>query len=338
MLPNSFDIGIDLGTASVLVYVKGQGIVLQEPSVMAIDTDTSKLLAVGEDARRMLGRTPGNIQAIRPLREGVIADYAITEMMLRSYMTKAMGGRKLVRPRVMVCIPSGVTGVEKRAVIEAAMAAGAKQAFLIEEPMAAALGAGLDISQPCGNMIVDIGGGTTDIAVLSLNGIVISSSLRIGGDRLDEEIVRYIRKEYSLLIGERSAEELKKTIVSACEDDELREMDVRGRDLLTGLPKSLTVNSKELYGAVENEISEIINAVRLVLEKTPPELAADIIEQGMVLTGGGALIRGLDRRLSRETDVPAHVAENPLLCVALGTGKALENIEVYSSGIIGLKL
>lgn len=335
------DIGIDLGTASVLVYVKGKGIVLNEPSVVAIDKMTNKIIAVGEEARRMLGRTPGNIVALRPMREGVIADYDTTEKMLRHFIEKACGRRLFFKPRVMICIPSGVTGVEERAVREAALAAGARQAYLMEEPLAAALGAGLDISDACGSMIVDIGGGTTDVAVISLGGIVISKSLRVGGDKFDEALVRYIRREYNLMIGERTAEELKIAIgtVNPKKMAEPKKMDIRGRDLVTGLPKTITVTSEETAIAVQEPVEAVIGAVKEVLEKTPPELAADIVNKGIVLTGGGALLNGLDTLLMEETNLPIHIAEDPISCVAAGTGKALSMLHVLQDkGSISKKL
>lgn len=324
------DIGIDLGTATVLVYVQGKGIALREPSVVAINRDNGQIFAVGEEARRMLGRTPGNIIALRPLREGVIADYDSTERMLRYFIEKASGRQGLLRPRVMVCIPSGVTGVEERAVRQAAQQAGARQAFVIEEPLAAALGAGLDIAEPSGSMVVDIGGGTTDIAVLSLGGIVCSSSLRVAGDKLDEAIVRYIRREHNLMIGERSAEELKINIGMAhpAARGEDAAMDVRGRDLVTGLPKTVNIAAREVYAAIQEPLQQIVGAVKEVLEKTPPELAADLVNKGIVMTGGGSLLHGLDLLLSEETSLPVHVAEDPVSCVALGTGKALTMLDV----------
>lgn len=333
MLFKGADIGVDLGTATVLVYVKTKGIVLNEPSVVAIDRNTNKIFAVGEEARKMLGRTPGNIVAIRPLREGVIADYDTTERMLRHFIEKACGKSLLFRPRVMVCIPSGVTGVEERAVKEAAIQAGAKEAHLIEEPLAAALGAGVDISEPSGNMIIDIGGGTTDIAVLSLGGIVCSESLRVGGDKFDEAIVRYIRKKFNLMIGERTGEEVKITVGTAHPKSrtENTSMEVRGRDLVTGLPKTITVTSMETYEAMDEAITSVISAVKEVLEKTPPELASDIIDKGVVMTGGGALLHGLDTLISQETGLPVYIAESPISCVAVGTGKALTMIGRLSS-------
>ena len=330
------DIGIDLGTATSLVYVKGKGIVLREPSVVAIDTDTKRVLAIGEEARRMVGRTPANITAVRPLREGVIADYDMTEAMLRHFVAKVCGRRMFLRPRIMICVPSGVTTVEKRAVLEAASQAGARKTFVIEEPLAAAIGAGVDISKPTGNMVVDIGGGTTDIAVLSLGGIVVSNSLRVAGDKFDEAIVRYVRREHDLLIGERSAEDVKIKVGSCFEEGRNEEMEVRGRDLVTGLPRTVKINSDQVRQAVEEPAAAIVDAVKGVLESTPPELSADIVDRGLILTGGGALLEGLDRRIARETGVPAQLADDPLSCVALGTGKALESFETFQDHIVVL--
>ncbi|GAW29445.1 MULTISPECIES: rod shape-determining protein [unclassified Carboxydocella] len=327
------DIGVDLGTASVLVYIRGKGIVLHEPSVVAINKDTGKVIAVGEEARRMIGRTPGNIVAIRPLRDGVIADYDVTEKMLRYFINKAVGRKFILpffRPRIMVCIPSGVTGVEERAVRQAAIQAGARQAALIEEPLAAALGAGIEISEPSGSMVVDIGGGTTDIAVLSLGGIVVSKSLRVGGDKFDEAIMRYIRREFNLMIGERTAEELKIQIGTAYpaakRDNSVYE--IRGRDLVSGLPKNVQVTSQHTYEALQEAVEQVVSSVKEVLEKTPPELAADIMNKGIVMTGGGSLLHGLSTLISKETGLPVYIADDPLSCVALGTGKALVNYDV----------
>lgn len=322
------DIGIDLGTASVLVYIKGQGVVLQEPSVVAIDSATEKILAVGEEARQMLGRTPGNIIAIRPLREGVIADYDITEKMLKYFIKKALGTKKFFKPRIMICIPSGVTGVEERAVKQAALSAGAKQAYLIEEPVAAALGAGVDISQPSGSMVVDIGGGTTDVAVLSLGGVVYSNSVRIGGDKFDESIVRYVRRKHNVLIGERSAEDVKIAIGSAYPSLRPGEtFEVRGRDLVTGLPRIITLTIEEVNESIAEPLDAIVAVTKDVLEKTPPELAGDIINKGIILTGGGALLHGLDSLISEKTGLHVYIPEDAISCVAIGTGFALENIE-----------
>jgi rod shape-determining protein MreB len=329
----SEDIGIDLGTASILVYVKGKGVVLNEPSVVAIDKMSGRLIAVGEEARRMLGRTPGNIVAIRPLRDGVIADYDVTERMLRYFINKACGRRMFFKPRIMVGVPSGVTSVEERAVKQAALQAGARQAYLIEEPLAAALGAGLVISEASGNMVVDIGGGTTDIAVLSLGGIVCSKSLRVGGDKFDEAIVRYIRREYNLMIGERTAEELKIAAGTAFPDSNRRtaQIDIRGRDLVSGLPKTVTISARETFEAMAEPVEQVVGAVKEVLEHTPPELSADIINKGIVMTGGGALLNGLDELLSKETGLPVHLSDDPISCVALGTGRALAMINVLQS-------
>lgn len=319
-------IGIDLGTATVLVYIRDKGIVLQEPSVVALDRDSSDIIAIGKEARRMLGRTPENIVTIRPLREGVIADFDTTERMLRYFLQKAVGRKRFFKHRVMVCIPSGVTGVEERAVREAALQAGSREAYLIEEPLAAAIGAGIDISQPEGNMVIDIGGGTTDIASLSMGGTVYSTSLRIGGDRFDEAIVRYMRREHNLLVGERTAEEIKITVGNAYlpPDGEILSAEIRGRDLVTGLPKVIEVDSRMIYEAMRESIDTIIAAVKEVFENTPPELVADILEKSIVMTGGGSLLRGLDARLTREMNVPFFVAEDAISCVAVGTGRALE--------------
>lgn len=323
------DIGIDLGTASVLVYIKGKGIVLREPSVVAIEKNSNKLLAVGEEARRMLGRTPGNIVAIRPLRDGVISDYDITERMLKYFINRICGnkGLRLFKPRIMVCVPSGVTEVERRAVIDAAMQAGARKTYLIEEPIAAAIGAGIDISKACGSMVVDIGGGTTDIAVISLGGTVVSSSLKVAGDKYDEAIVRYMRKKHNIMIGERTSEELKINIGTVYPRVQEVSMDVRGRNLISGLPKTISVTSSEMMEALEEPMSSIIEAVHAVLERTPPELAADISDRGIVLTGGGSLVYGLDKLLQEKTGINVIIADEAISCVALGTGEALNNIE-----------
>jgi rod shape-determining protein MreB len=320
----SQDIGIDLGTANVLVYVHGKGIIMREPSVVAMDVNTRKVRAVGEKAREMLGRTPVNIVAVRPMTEGVIADYTTTQRMLEHILHKVCGVKRLFKPRVLLAVPSGVTSVEQRAVKQAALAAGAGEALTIEEPMAAAIGAGLPISAPGGNMVVDIGGGTTDIAVLSLDGIVLSRSLRIGGMKLDDVIIRHIRQAYNLLIGDRTAEEIKIAIGSAVAQREESSLEVRGRDLLSGLPQTVTVTSQEIRECMAEPISQIVSRVKNVLEKTPPELASDIIERGIVLTGGTALLRGLDALIAETANVPTRVADDPLSCVALGTGMALE--------------
>ena len=318
------DIGIDLGTASVLVYIKGKGVVLKEPSVVAIDRDTKKVKAIGEEARFMLGRTPGNIMAIRPLRQGVISDYDVTEKMMKYFIRKAGGKRFFRKPRISVCIPSAATEVEKRAVEEATYNAGAREVAIIEEPIAAAIGAGIDISKPCGNMIVDIGGGTSDVAVISLGGSVVSASVKIAGDDFDDAIIKYMRKKHSLLIGEMTAEEIKIKIGSAFKRPELVTLDVRGRNLLTGLPNTITVTSDETLEALELPCKQIVDSVHQVLEKTPPELAADIADRGIVLTGGGALLWGMEQLLEAKTGINTVTAENPMNCVAIGTGKFVE--------------
>ncbi len=318
------ELGIDLGTANIVVYLRGKGIVLREPSVVAISTKNKKVLAIGEEARLMLGRTPGHIVAIRPMSDGVIADYTTTEKMLEHLIAKVCGRRRFLKPRVLVCVPSGVTNVERRAVIQAAREAGAGEAYTIEEPMAAAIGAGLPISMPGGNMVVDIGGGTTDVAVISLEGIVISRSVRVGGNKMDEVIMRYIRSQYNLMIGDRTAEEIKIKVGSAYPLEKELEMEVRGRDLIAGLPKTIRVTSEEIRDALQEPVNAIVERVRSVLEETPPELAADIIERGITLTGGGALLRGIDKLLESVTDIQVQVADDPLSCVAIGTGRALE--------------
>jgi rod shape-determining protein MreB len=330
MLGFSPDIGIDLGTANVLIYQRGRGIVLREPSVVAIHKHTKEVRAVGEEARQMLGRTPGSIVALQPIRDGVIADYTVTEQMLKKFIERVVGKRFLFRPRVIICVPSGVTSVERRAVLDAARAAGAKEAHPIEEPMAAAIGAGLNIGDPDGNMVVDIGGGTTDIAVISLGGVVRSDSVRIGGIKWDEAIHRYIKREYNLIIGERTAEEIKIEIGSAFPMEQELEMEVKGRDMVNGMPKTVMISSKEIRDALSEPINAVVLRTRSVLEQTPPELAADIVSHGIWLTGGGALLRGLDQLLNRETGIPVHVAEDPLSCVALGAGQALDHIEMLS--------
>ncbi len=326
------DIGVDLGTANVLVYVKGRGIVLREPSVVAINKDNGKVISVGAEARRMLGRTPGNIVAIRPLKEGVIADYDVTEKMLRYFITKSGLRKFFSRPRIMVCIPSGVTGVEERAVRQAAIQAGAKAAYVIEEPLAAALGAGLDISEPSGTMVVDIGGGTTDVAVLSLGGIVTSKSLRVGGDKFDEAIVRYVRREFSMAIGERTGEEIKIEIGTAYPNGlPERAYEIKGRDLVTGLPRAITITGNQAHEAFKETLEAVVGAVKEVLERTPPELSADIVNKGIVMTGGGALLQGLDRLISHETGLAVNLADDPLSCVAMGTGRALGMINILAN-------
>ncbi len=331
------DLGIDLGTANTLVYVKGKDIVTREPSVVAIQTTNKQVLAVGEDAKKMIGRTPGDIVAIRPLRDGVIADFNVTQSMLKHFIKKAYKKRSIFQPRVVVCVPSGVTEVEKRAVEEASIHAGAKDAYLIEEPMAAAIGAGLPVHEPTGSLIVDIGGGTTEVAVISLGGIVTSKSIRVGGDEFDESIVNYVKKQYNLMIGERSAEEVKISIGSADKNSEVKTMEIRGRDLVTGLPKTIEISSEEIYEAMEEPINNIIDAIKSTLEKTPPELAADIIEQGIMLTGGGALLNGIDTLINKETGMPVNIAENALDCVAIGTGMALDNIDIIRKSLYNSK-
>lgn len=324
------DIGIDLGTASVLVYLKGKGIIAKEPSVVAVDKNSGRLLAVGEEAQKMLGRTPGNIVAIRPLRDGVISDYNITERMLKYFLNK-ITKRGFFKPRVIICVPSGVTEVEERAVIDAGMQAGASKVYLIEEPIAAAIGVGIDISQPCGSMIVDMGGGTSDVAVISLGGIVTSESIKVAGDKFDEAIVRYIRKKYNILIGERTAEDMKIKIGCVYKREDNPSMDVRGRSLVSGLPKTIHVSSDEMLEALTETAASIVEAVKNVLEHTPPELVGDISSRGIVLTGGGALIHGMDKLIQSETGIKTVTAEDAVSCVALGTGKALENIEILQS-------
>lgn len=320
------DIGIDLGTATVIAYVKGKGIVLREPSVVAIDNNTKEVLAVGQEARRMLGRTPWNIVAIRPLKDGVISDYTVTEKMLKHFINKVCG-KFIFSPRIMICIPSQVTEVEKKAVIDAASQAGARKVYLIEEPIAAAIGAGIDISRPCGNMIVDIGGGTTDVAVISLGGSVVSGSLKVAGDKFDEAIVKYIKKKHNVIIGERTAEDLKVNIGCVYPKIQDMEMDIRGRDLTTGLPKTITIYSSEMMEALTEPAMMIIDAVHSVLEKTPPELASDISDKGIYMTGGGCLVDGLDKLLQEKTGINVMIAQDAVSCVALGTGKALDNLD-----------
>jgi rod shape-determining protein MreB len=327
----SDEVGIDLGTANVLVYIKGKGIVLEEPSVVAINRDTNEIVAVGEEARQMLGRTPSNIVAVRPLRDGVISDYDVTERMLKYFIRRTCGSGRFFKPRIMVCVPSGVTEVEKRAVKEAAIQAGGKSVYLMEEPVAAAIGAGLDITQPNGIMIIDIGGGTTDVAVIALGGIVTSNSVKIAGDRFDEAIIKYMRKEHKLYIGERTAEEMKITIGTAYPREQIVVQECRGRDLVTGLPKSIEITSKQMMEALEEPLQAICETVHGVLERTPPELAADISNRGIVLTGGGALLHGIDKRIEERTGIPVIIAENPKSCVAIGTGKALNSMDILEN-------
>ncbi len=324
------DIGIDLGTATVIVYVKGKGVVLREPSVVAIDKNTGEVLAVGKEARKMLGRTPGNIIATRPLRDGVISDYTVTEKMLKYFINKVCG-KYIFAPRMMICVPSLVTEVEKKAVIDAAGQAGARRVYLIEEPLAAAIGAGLDISKPCGNMVVDIGGGTTDIAIISLKGTVISTSIKVAGDKFDEAIVKYIKRKHNIAIGERTAEDLKINIGCVYPKIQDNDMQIRGRDLTTGLPKTITVYSSEMLEALGNCANQIIEAVHSILEKTPPELAADISEKGIYMTGGGCLINGLDKLIQEATGINVMIADDAVSCVALGTGKALNELETFDN-------
>ena len=327
------DMAVDLGTANTLVYVRGRGIVLNEPSVVAINTRTNQPLAVGADAKRMIGRTPSHIQAIRPLRDGVIADFAITEKMLRYFIQKVQQ-RRWQKPRIVICVPSGITQVEQRAVEESAIQAGARAAFIIEEPMAAAIGSGMPVHEPTGNMVVDIGGGTTEVAVISLGGIVTSESVRIGGDELDESIINYVKKEYNLALGERTAEEIKIAIGSAFPLEDEPRAEIRGRDLVTGLPKTIIVTTEEIREALEEPVAAIVDAVKITLDRTPPELAADIMEQGIVLTGGGALLKGLDRRLGHETGMPLLISDSPLHCVAIGSGQCLEEFEALKQVLI----
>ena len=325
------EVGIDLGTANVLIYIQGKGIVLNEPSVVALNKDTGEVLAVGEDARLMLGRTPSNIIAVRPLKDGVISDYDTTERMLKFFIRKTCGSGRFFKPRIMVCVPSGVTEVEKRAVSEAATMAGAKEVYLMEEPVAAAIGAGLDIMSPDGVMVIDIGGGTTDIAVISLGGIVTSASVKIAGDRFDDAIIKYMRKAHKLFIGERTAEQLKFNIGTAFPREESVTMECRGRDMVSGLPVSVTVTSEEMYDALDEPLTTICEAVHSVLEKTPPEVAADISSSGIMLTGGGALLWGLDKRIEDKTKIKVRIAEEPKSCVAVGTGQALKHMDAISS-------
>lgn len=322
----SNDMGIDLGTANTVVYVKGKGIVLNEPSVVAVEKDTNRILAVGTEAKRMLGRTPGSIVAIRPLKDGVIADFEITENMIKYFIRKVHNRKTLISPLVVIGVPSGITEVEKRAVEDSATRAGARDVFLIEEPMAGAIGVGLPVHEPAGNMILDIGGGTTEVAIISLAGIVFSRSVRVGGDEMDEAIITYMKRSYNLMIGERTAEQIKIDVGAAIPLDEPLTIEVKGRDLVAGLPKTLTVNSEEIREALAEPVSTIVESVRVCLERCPPELSADLVDRGIVMVGGGALLRGLDKLLSKETGLPVHVADDPLIAVALGTGKVIENV------------
>ncbi|WP_031513155.1 rod shape-determining protein [Desulfofalx alkaliphila] len=331
----SKDMGIDLGTANSLVYVKGKGIVMREPSVVAIQRESNQILAVGEEAKQMIGRTPGNIVAIRPMKDGVIADFDTTQSMIKYFINKALRNRTfLVKPRVVISVPSGVTAVEERAVREAAMQAGAREAYLIEEPMAAAIGAGLPVHEPTGNMIVDIGGGTTEVAVISLGGIVTSRSIRVGGDEMDDAIIQHVKRTYNLMIGERTSEEIKIEVGTAYPLKSLETMEVRGRDMVTGLPKTVTITSEEIYKALSEPVASILEAIKVTLEKTPPELASDIMDRGIMMAGGGSLLRGLDRLISEQTGMPVNEAEEPLIAVAYGAGKVLENIEILRRVLI----
>ena len=323
----SSDIGIDLGTANTLVYVRDRGIVMREPSVVAVEDGTNRVVAVGDEAKKMIGRTPGNLVAIRPLKRGVIADFAVTEAMLRYFIEKVHNRRKMVHPRVVIAVPSGITEVEKRAVKDSAMHAGARDVFLVEEPMAAAIGVGLPVAEPAGNMIVDIGGGTTEVAVISLGGIVYSRSVRVGGDEMDEAIIQHIKREYNLLIGERTAEDIKITMGSAIPMGGETTMEVKGRDLVAGLPRTLTVTSDEIRQALQEPVNAIVEAVRVTLEKILPELSADLVDRGMVMAGGGSLLRGLDQLISEKTGLPVHIADDPLSAVAEGTGIVLHGID-----------
>lgn len=333
----SDDMGIDLGTANTLVHVRNKGIIIREPSVVAVESESREVLAIGAEAKRMIGRTPGNIVAIRPMKDGVIADYEITQSMLKYFIKQAMGNRTFVRPRILVGVPSGVTEVEKRAVIDATIEAGAREAYLIEEPMAAAIGAGLPVQEATGSMVVDIGGGTCEVAVISLGGIVVSKSVRTGGDSIDGAIVRYIRSKFNLLIGDRTAENIKIELGTAMPLDEPNTMDIRGRDLVSGLPKNITINANHICEAVEEPVSIIVDAVRNTLEKTPPELSADIFDRGIMMTGGSSMLRNLDRLISKETGMPVFVSDEALNCVALGTGIAVENIDIYHKGFLTSK-
>ena len=324
----SSDLAVDLGTANTLIYVKGRGVVSSEPSVVAINSNTREILAIGQEAKNMLGRTPANISAVRPMKDGVIADYDTTEKMIRYFILKVHNRKSLVRPRMVICIPSGVTQVEKRAVKDSAIQAGAREVYLIEEPMAAAIGAGLPIQEPLGNMVVDIGGGTTEVAVISLSGIVYANSVRVGGDEMDDNIVNYIKRQYNLLIGTATAEDLKIKLGSAFPLENEIKTEIKGRDLVTGIPKTIEISDSEIREALKESIGKIVDAVRIALEQTPPELSADIVDRGIVLTGGGALLKNLDKRLSHETGLPIIVSDDPLKAVALGSGKVLDDLEL----------
>ncbi|MDD4583052.1 MAG: rod shape-determining protein [Eubacteriales bacterium] len=331
------EVGIDLGTANVLVYIKGKGVVLEEPSVVAINKDTDDIVAVGEEARQMLGRTPSNIIAVRPLRDGVISDYDVTERMLKYFIRRTCGSGGFFKPRIMICVPSGITEVEKRAVKEAAIQAGGKSVFLMEEPVAAAIGAGLDITKPNGVMVIDVGGGTTDVAVIALGGIVTSNSVKVAGDKFDESIIKYMRKEHKLYIGERTAEEMKMTIGTAYPREQVVVQECRGRDLVTGLPKSIEITSKQMMEALDEPLQIICETIHGVLERTPPELAADIGNSNIILTGGGALLHGVDKRIAERTGIPVMIAEDPMSCVAIGTGKALNSIDMLENNRLNQK-
>lgn len=326
----SRDMGIDLGTANTLIFIKGKGIILREPSVVAINKDANKVLAVGDEAKQMIGRTPGNIVAIRPLKDGVIADFDTTQTMIRRFIEKATSKGSFSSPRIIICYPSGITEVEKRALEDATKQAGARDVRLMEEPMAAAIGSGLQVNEPSGSMIVDIGGGTTEVAVISLGGIVTSKSLRMAGDELDQAIINYIKREYNLMVGERTAETVKIELGSAFPEDDERSMDIKGRDLVTGLPKTVTITEAEIREALSEPVSAIVEAIKTTLEKTPPELAADVMDKGIMIAGGGALLRGIDKLINSETHMPVNIAESPLDCVALGAGKALEHFDSLS--------
>ncbi len=329
----SKDMGIDLGTANTLVHVKGRGIVLQEPSVVALQKDTKTILAVGEEAKRMIGRTPGNIIAIRPLKDGVIADFEITQTMLKHFIGKANKNKSFVKPRVVVCVPSGITEVEKRAVTDATVQAGAREAYLLEEPMAAAIGSGLPVDEPTGSMVVDVGGGTTEVAVISLGGIVSSRSIRIGGDEMDDAIIQHIKRSYNLMIGERTAEEIKMNIGAALSLNPEEETEIRGRDLVTGLPKTVSITSSEIHKALAEPVTNLIDAIKITLERTPPELSSDVMDRGIMLTGGGALLREFDKLVAEETGMPVHLAEDPLLCVVRGAGAALDGLNRWKKAL-----